>query len=82
LDTATNLVTHIIQIPKGTAPPAGTAPVFTPSGNFLFVLNGAGALSAIDTRTDTLFNSLPLDPMAANGAPGGTKVGFYFVPGA
>jgi DNA-binding beta-propeller fold protein YncE len=80
MDTATNLVTHIIQIPKGTAPPAGTAPVFTPSGNFLFVLDGAGALSAIDTRTDTLFTSLPLDPMAANGAPGGTKVGFYFVP--
>ena len=82
LDTATNVVTHIIQIPKGAASPAGTPPVFTPNGNFLFVLDGAAAFSVIDTRTDTLYTSLPLDGTAANGAAGGTKVGFYFVPGA
>jgi DNA-binding beta-propeller fold protein YncE len=82
LDTATNVVTHVIQIPKGAASPAGTAPVFTPSGTFLFILDGAAALSAIDTRTDTLYTSLPLDATVANGPPGGTKVGFYFVPGA
>ncbi len=82
LDTATNVVTHLIQIPRGAPSPAGTAPVFTPSGNFLFILDGAAALSVIDTRTDTLYTSLPLDSTTANGAPGATKVGFYFVPGA
>lgn len=81
LDTATNLVTHMIQIPKGTASPAGTAPVFTPTGRYLIVLDGPSAFSVIDTHTDTLFTTVPVDPGIANGAPGGTKVGFYFVPG-
>ena len=81
LDTATNTITHLIKVPKGMASPAGTAPVFTPSGRFLFVLDGPGAFSVIDTTSDTVFTTIPLAPAVANGAPGGTKVGFYFVPG-
>jgi DNA-binding beta-propeller fold protein YncE len=80
LDTATNTITHLIKVPQGTAPPAGTAPMFTPTGRFLFVLDGPGAFSVIDTSSDTVFTTIPLAAAIANGPPGGTKVGFYFVP--
>jgi DNA-binding beta-propeller fold protein YncE len=81
LDTATKMVTHLITLPQKSTSPYGTAPVFTPDGRFMFVLDSPGALSMIDTRADTFFTSLPLDPTIAAAPPGGVKVGFYFVPG-
>ena len=81
LSTATNLVTKLIQVPQGAASPAGTAPVFSPTGRFLFVLDGPGAFCMIDTATDTVRTTIPLDPSIANAAPGSAKVSFYFVPG-
>ena len=62
LDTATKVMTKKIDIPKGATPPAGTKPVFTPDGHFLFVLDGPGSITVIDTRTDSLFSTIPLDP--------------------
>jgi hypothetical protein len=35
----------------------------------------------INSFNDTLYRTLPLDSTVANGPPGGTKAGFYFVPG-
>jgi DNA-binding beta-propeller fold protein YncE len=81
LSTATNLVTKLIQVPQGAASPAGTAPVFTPDGRFLFVLDGPGAFCMVDTATDTVRLTIPLDPSITSAAPGSAKMSFYFVPG-
>ena len=81
LSTITNQITKLIQVPQGQASPSGTAPVFSPDGRLLFVLDGPGAFCMIDTASDTVRTTIPLDPTVANGPPGGTKVSFFFVPG-
>lgn len=80
LDTATKVVTKRIAIPKGPASPSGTKPVFTPDGRFLFVLDGPAAISVIDTKSDTLFSSIPVNSDFASQPPGSTKLTFLFVP--
>jgi DNA-binding beta-propeller fold protein YncE len=80
LDTATNVVTKRIAVPQGPASPAGTKPVFTPDGRFLFVLDGPAAISVIDTKSDTLFSTIPLNSAFASQPPGSTKLTFFFVP--
>lgn len=81
MDTATKIVSHLITLPQKGPTPYGTAPVFSPDGRFMFVLDSPGAVSVIDTSADAFLTSLPLDPTIAATPPGGVKVGFYFVPG-
>jgi WD40 repeat protein len=80
LNTATKIITKLISVPQGSAPP-GTDPVFTPDGRFLFVLDGPGSIAVINTQSDTLASTIPLDPTVANTPPGGVKVGLLVTPG-
>jgi DNA-binding beta-propeller fold protein YncE len=80
LNTATKNITKAIQIPQGSMPPFGTDPHFTPDGQLLFILNGSNAISVINTTTDTLWSTLPLDPTLVGQPPGGVRVGFFFIP--
>jgi WD40 repeat protein len=79
LNTATKIVTKLITVPQGTAPP-GTDPVFTPDGRFLFVLDGPGSIAVINTQSDTLASTVPLNSTVANTPPGGVKVGILVAP--
>jgi hypothetical protein len=81
LNTATKIITKLIGVPQGSAPPPGTDPVFTADGRFLFVLDGPGSISMINTLSDTLASTIPLDPTFANAPPGGVKVGILVTPG-
>ncbi len=81
LSTITNQVTKLIQVPQGASSPSGTAPVFTPDGRFLFVLDGPGAFCMIDTATDAVRTTIPLDPSLVNAPLRSVKVSFFFVPG-